>query len=266
MKITVAFSLVLALVAVDLLAQTRVDGERGVSWRLEHPPASPYFHETGKGLARLDFVGPYSSQIVAVIDIARFLDESRIGAQVREEYEDALKALRGQNQSYVDKFEAIEKVLGDRKSHMLLDEFEACAEQFNRIVSGRRYIQDAKVADLEEWFEGRRILLRDQLKDLVSLTAAVTGVNLVVPKDNAFWYHWSIDITDEMIHTADREFVEPTSVATRESDDPRLLDQGIFLDREDLSKAMEIINDEDEIQDENIDGKCIGTPVEESGS
>ena len=143
---------------------------------------------------------------IAVIDIERVYQESRMGRRIEGDLEAARGALKNENACFDRLFEGEERRISETKPNLTEGEFLVMRAEFTERVAGRREIQDAKGPLLDEWHARQWISLRSAISLVSEQISDEYRLDLVVYSDAVAWHKRLIDVSDSVVRLLDEVY------------------------------------------------------------
>ncbi len=143
---------------------------------------------------------------IAVINIERVYQDSRMGRRIAGDIEAARVALRSENECFDRLFEDEEHRISEAKPDLTEGEFTIRRIGFTERVANRRELQDAKGPLLEEWHTRQRIGLRSAISLVSEQIADEYELDLIVYSDAVAWHKRLIDVSDSVVRLLDEVY------------------------------------------------------------
>ena len=143
---------------------------------------------------------------IAVINIERVYQDSRMGRRISGDLEAARVALKSENECFDRLFEDEERRISEAKPNLTESEFMVRRVDFTERVANRRELQDEKGPLLDEWHARRRIGLRSAISLVSEQIADEYELDLIVYSDAVAWHKRLIDVSESVVRLLDEVY------------------------------------------------------------
>ena len=143
---------------------------------------------------------------IAVINIERVYQDSRMGRRIADELAAARVALISENECFDRLFEDEEHRISEEKPNLTESEFMERRVNFTKKVAARRNIQDAKEPRLKEWHALQSVGLRSAVSLVSEQIADEYELDLIVFSDAVAWHKRLIDVSDSVVRLLDEVY------------------------------------------------------------